>query len=88
MSSKSRRCLYPSLPTKPIEQVIVTVALVAPRRGVLKDAVKHLLAVSTTQEVALLAVTYPDGSGSGRTGRIEVCVFREKSESMLTFRAS
>ncbi|CAM9540207.1 unnamed protein product [Ascophyllum nodosum] len=55
-----------------LQQVIVTVALVAPRRGVLKDAVKHLLAVSTTQEVALLAVTYPDGSGSGRTGRIEV----------------
>ena len=45
----------------------------------MKASVKHVLAVSTTQEVALLAVTYPDGSGSGRNGRMEVCVCIQKN---------
>lgn len=34
---------------------------------------KHVLAVATSQEVVILAVTYPDGSGSGRNRRLEVC---------------
>ncbi|CAN0467781.1 unnamed protein product, partial [Laminaria digitata] len=46
------------------EQVIVTVALVPPKRGVFQDSVKHVLVVATTVEVVLLAVTYQQGGGA------------------------
>lgn len=55
-------------------QVIVTVALVPPKRGVFQESVKHVLAVATTVEVVLLAVTYQGESkeASGRNRRIQV----------------
>lgn len=62
-----------------LRQVIVTVALVPPKRGVFQESVKHVLAVATTVEVILLAVTYEgkqangnDGQGSSRNRRIQV----------------
>lgn len=59
-----------------MKQVIVTVALVPPRKGVFQDSVKHVLAVATTVEVILLAVTYEgeqaSGNGSCRNRRIQV----------------
>jgi len=55
-------------------QVIVTVALVPPKKGVFHGAVKHVLAVATTVEVILLAVTYQGGQAdtSHRNRRIQV----------------
>ncbi|CAM9600176.1 unnamed protein product, partial [Choristocarpus tenellus] len=53
-----------------LDQVIVTVALVPPKRGVFQDAVKYILVVATTIEVVLLAVTLKDrknvGGGRGK----------------------
>ena len=44
----------------------MTVALVPPKRGVFQESVKHVLAVATTVEVVLLAVTYQqEGKGDG-----------------------
>ncbi|CAN0587419.1 unnamed protein product, partial [Ectocarpus sp. 12 AP-2014] len=56
-------------------QVIVTVALVPPKKGVFNKEVEHVLAVATTVEVILLAVTYhekPQETGSPRNRRIQV----------------
>ncbi|CAN0238023.1 unnamed protein product, partial [Scytosiphon promiscuus] len=57
-------------------QIIVTVALVPPKKGVFQGAVKHLLAVATTVEVILLAITYEGGdkaaAGNPRNRRIQV----------------
>ncbi|CAM9519333.1 unnamed protein product, partial [Ectocarpus sp. 12 AP-2014] len=58
-----------------LEQVIVTVALVPPKKGVFNKEVEHVLAVATTVEVILLAVTYhekPQETGSPRNRRIQV----------------
>lgn len=59
--------------------MIVTVALVPPKRGVFQESVKHVLVVATTVEVVLLAVTYQQGekptgggSGSNRNRRLQV----------------
>lgn len=63
---------------KPGPQVIVTVALVPPKKGVFNKEVEHVLAVATTVEVILLAVTYhgkPQETGNARNRRIQVCVF-------------
>lgn len=63
--------------TPTTEQIIVTVALVPPKKGVFQSAVKHVLAVATTVEVILLAITYEGGDqaagGNPRNQRIQVC---------------
>ncbi|CAN0398081.1 unnamed protein product, partial [Hapterophycus canaliculatus] len=52
------------------------VALVPPKKGVFQSAVKHVLAVATTVEVILLAITYEGGvqasGGNPRNRRIQV----------------
>lgn len=57
-------------------QIIVTVALVPPKKGVFQEAVKHVLAVATTVEVILLAVTFQgeQSGGNPRNRRIQVSV--------------
>ena len=52
----------------------MTVALVPPKKGVFQDAVKHVLAVATTVEVILLAVTFQGekAGGNHRNRRIQV----------------
>lgn len=52
----------------------MTVALVPPKRGVFQESVKHVLAVATTVEVVLLAVTFQGESKatSSRNRRIQV----------------
>ena len=81
--TEKRRAFLPSLPTNSIkQQVIETVALVAPRRGVSAEVVKHALLVGKAKEVVVLAITYRESFSSGGNRRIEVsvcvCVCRER----------
>ncbi|KAJ2772288.1 hypothetical protein IWQ57_001829, partial [Coemansia nantahalensis] len=57
------------------EQIIVSVALVQPRRGVFVDAIKHVLVVATPLEVMLLGVGHDPGRGAGRGAGGEVTLY-------------
>jgi nuclear pore complex protein Nup155 len=44
-----------------LDQVIISVALVAPKPGIFKDYIKYVLVLATSVEVVLVAVTFSDG---------------------------
>jgi hypothetical protein len=44
-----------------LDQVIISVALVAPKPGIFKDYIKYVLVVATSVEVVLVAVTFSNG---------------------------
>ena len=51
--NKSEFCEFDEL-----DQIILSVGLVTPKRGIFKDFVKHLLIIATPAEVVFVAVTY------------------------------
>lgn len=48
-----------------LDQVIISVGLVKPKRSVFKDFVKYLLVLATPVEVVLVAVTFSEQSSDG-----------------------